>query len=231
MTLTFLGAEKREADITTFRFKPEQPVAWRAGQFLHYTLSHDNPDERGIKRWFTIAAPPSSGEVRITTRIVEDQRRSTFKEALRVMKPGDTIEAEAPEGDFVVEDAERNMIWVAGGIGITPYYAILAEADATGQQLKAHLLYANRTEDVLFRDEFTKFQERNPHLKIDYIIDPEKIDEARLKQAIDDASDPLVYVSGPEPMVEAMVAQLEDSGFSKENIKGDYFPGYRIDLA
>jgi ferredoxin-NADP reductase len=230
MTLTFLGSEKREADITTFRFKPEQPLTWQAGQFLHYTLSHDNPDDRGVKRWFTIAAPPSGGEVRITTRIVEGQQRSTFKEALHSMKLGDTIEAEAPEGDFVVEDAERNMIWVAGGIGITPYYSILAEANARGQQLNVHLLYANRTDDIVFRDEFTKFQEQNPNLKIDYITAPEKIDEARLKQAIDGVDNPLVYISGPEPMVEAMVKQLEDLGLSEKNIKGDYFPGYQSDL-
>lgn len=230
MTLTFLGSEKREADVTTFRFKPKQPVTWQAGQFLHYTLPHDNPDERGIKRWFTIAAPPSGGEVRITTRIVEGQQRSTFKEALHNLNPGDTVEAEQPEGDFVVEDAERNMIWVAGGIGITPYYSILAEADAKGQQLKVHLLYANRTHDIVFRDEFTKFQEKNSNLKIDYVIDPEKIDEDRLKQAIKAVDNPLVYVSGPEPMVEAMVAQLESLGLSKENIKGDYFPGYQINL-
>jgi ferredoxin-NADP reductase len=230
MILTLVDARKREADVTTFTFKPEQPFTWQAGQFLRYTLPHANPDERGIKRWFTIAAPPSGGLVKITTRIVEGQQRSTFKQALHDMKPGDTIEADAPEGDFVAEDAERNMVWVAGGIGITPYYAILAEAAAQGQRLKVHLLYANRTDDIVFKDEFARFQAQNPNLRIDYVINPEQIDEARLKQAIDGVDNPLVYISGPEPMVEAMVSQLEGLGLSKENVKGDYFPGYQINL-
>ncbi len=230
MILTLIRSEKREADVTTLTFRPEQPVAWQAGQFLHYTLPHDSPDDRGIKRWFTIAAPPSGGEIKITTRIVEGQQRSTFKDALSKMQPGDTVEAEAPEGDFVVEDSARNMIFIAGGIGITPYYAILAEAAAKGQQLKVHLLYANRTDDIVFQDEFAKFQQQNPNLRIDYIVNPEQVDEQRLKQAIDGVDNPLVYVSGPEPMVEAMVPQLEGLGLSKENIKGDYFPGYQINL-
>ncbi len=231
MILTLVDSHKREADITTFTFKPEKLVTWQAGQFLHYTLPHNSPDDRGIKRWFTIAAPPSGGVIKITTRIVEGQQRSTFKDALSRMGLGDTLEAEAPEGDFVVDDPERNMIFIAGGIGVTPYYAILTEAAVKNQQLDVHVLYANRTNDIVFRDEFTKLQAKNPNLRIDYIVQPDHIDERRLKQAIDGMNNPLVYVSGPEPMVEAIVSQLEGLRFGKADIKGDYFPGYRINLS
>jgi ferredoxin-NADP reductase len=231
MILTFIGSEKREADVTTFKFKPEQSVTWQAGQYLYYTLPHDNPDDRGIKRWFTVAAPPSGGEVRITTRIVEGQQRSTFKEALHNLKPGDTIEAEAPEGDFVVDDPARSMIFIAGGIGVTPFYAILAEANAQNQRLHVHLLYANRTNDIVFRDEFEAFQEQNPDLKVDYVIQPDKLDDNRLKQAVDAETNPLIYISGPEPMVDAIGEQLVKVGVNEENIKKDHFPGYQPTLA
>ena len=231
MKLTFVGSEKREADVTTFRFKPEEAVTWRAGQYLYYTLPHDNPDDRGIKRWFTIASPPSSGEVRITTRIVEGQQRSTFKETLNNLKPGDTVEAEAPEGDFTVDDPARAMIFIAGGIGITPFYSILAEASANGQTLHVHLLYANRTDEIVFRAELTKFQEQNPDLKIDYIVQPDKLDDAKLQAAVQAEENPLIYVSGPEPMVDSIAEQLVGLGVSEDSIKKDHFPGYQPTLA
>lgn len=231
MILTFVGSEKREADVTTFRFKPEEAVTWQAGQYLYYTLPHDNPDDRGIKRWFTIAAPPSSGEIRITTRIVEGQQRSTFKEALHNLKPGDTVEAEAPEGDFTVDDPARSMIFIAGGIGITPFYSILAEASANDQKLHVHVLYANRTDEIVFRDEFAKFQEQNPGLKIDYIVQPDKLDDAKLQAAVQAEENPLIYISGPEPMVDAIGDQLVNLGVDEKNIKKDHFPGYQPTLA
>lgn len=231
MILTFLDSEKREADVETFRFKSGQPVMWRAGQYLHYTLPHDNPDDRGIRRWFTIAAPPSGGEIRITTRIVEGQQRSTFKEALHNLKSGDTVEAEAPEGDFTVDDPNRDLIFIAGGIGITPYYAMLAEADANSQKLRVHLLYANRTNKIVFRDEFKTFQAHNPDLRIDYIIQPDRLDDERLRQALKEATNPLIYISGPEPMVDAIAEQLATLGVSKDGIKLDHFPGYQPTLA
>ena len=230
MVLTFIGAEKREADVVTFRFQPTQSIAWRAGQYLYYTLPHDHPDDRGVKRWFTIAAPPSDGEVVITTRIVEGQQRSTFKEALSRLKPGDHIEAEGPDGDFVVDDPERNMIFIAGGIGITPYHAILAEAAAQDQKLPVHLLYANRTDEIVLRDELTEFQKSNPNLRIDYIVQPDTLDDARLRQAVEAATNPIIYISGPEPMVDAIAEQLARLGIGKENIKLDHFPGYRPTL-
>lgn len=231
MILTFVGSEKREADVTTFKFRPEQPLMWQAGQYLHYTLPHNNPDDRGTKRWFTIAAPPSGGEVRITTRIVEGQQRSTFKETLHNLKPGDTIEAEPPEGDFVVDDPARTMIFIAGGIGVTPFYAILAEAAAQNQKLHVRVLYANRTDDIVFRNEFAQFQEQNPELKVDYIVQPDQLDDERLKQAVEAEANPLLYISGPEPMVDAIAEQLIKLGVSDENIKRDHFPGYQPTLA
>ncbi len=56
---------------------------------------------------------------------------------------GAEIEADGPEGDFVVTDPKRNYIFVAGGIGITPFRSILADADHNGHKLKVHLLYGN----------------------------------------------------------------------------------------
>lgn len=192
---------------------------------MHYVLPHDSPDDRGTERWFTNSAAPSEGEVRITTHI-NNERHSSFKTALAALQPGDEITADGPEGNFVLGDMGRNYLFIAGGIGITPVRSILVEAAAQNLQPHITVLYANRDEHIAFRDELTSLQTKNPNLNIRYAVEPERIDEAALQTTLQDIDDPLVYVSGPKPMVKAMVEQLQALGVSKDNLRSDDFPGY-----
>jgi ferredoxin-NADP reductase len=225
MLLTFQKSFPREGDARSFIFDVTGPANWQPGQYTHFVLPHDNADDRGDDRWFTISSAPSEGYVMVTTRI-NHIRSSTFKEQLQKLEPGKQIEADAPEGDFVVDDPARELIFVAGGIGVTPYRSILKEADANGQQLKVHLLYANRDENIVFQKELEEFAARNPKLKIDYVVGPGKLDADTLKTAIDAANNPVVYLSGPEPMVEDLELIVQRLGVAAENIKTDFFPGY-----
>lgn len=228
MKLQFVGAQPVTGDVVTFIFKPEQPISWRPGQYFHYQLPHDAADDRGTERWFTNSAAPSEGHIAISTRI-DPEHGSSFKKALKALKPGDTIEADGPEGDFVIEDEQRNYIFVAGGIGITPFRSILKEAYAQDKQLHVTLLYANRNADIPFQEELEQFALTNPNLRIKYIVQPERIDLNLLKQYIAEVENPFVYISGPEPMVKAFAEQLQGSGFPEESVKLDDFPGYEAD--
>jgi ferredoxin-NADP reductase len=225
MKLQLAEVKNRKSDIKEFVFKSEQPLNWQAGQYMHYVLPHENADDRGIERWFTISAAPSEHEVRITTRI-NDERGSTFKKALQAMKPGDEIEADGPEGNFVLGDQSRNYIFIAGGIGITPIRSILVEAADKRLQPHVTLLYANRNDEVTFREELESLKTENPNLTTRYIISPERLDSTILKSTLETVENPVVYISGPEPMVKDMKSQLQELGVSEENLKTDDFPGY-----
>src|ERR1035437_9317535 len=86
-----LAARKTESPgVESFLFKPEEPLVWKAGQFLHYVLNHVATDDRGSDRWFTIASAPCERHVMLTTRFASKQG-STFKKTLKALKPGDTI--------------------------------------------------------------------------------------------------------------------------------------------
>jgi ferredoxin-NADP reductase len=216
------------ADITSFVFEPEEAVKCVPGQYFHYTLPHKGADDRGDERWFTNSAAPSEGRVMISTRIAAN-RGSSFKHALQQLQPGDEIEADGPEGDFTVEDISRNYLFVAGGIGITPFRSILVEASKEGKQLNATLLYANRTSEIPFSEELDQIATTMPTLKIKYITQPDRIDNDLLKLHIKTVKNPIVYVSGPEPMVKSFAEQLAQLGLKEENIKTDDFPGYEAD--
>lgn len=225
MKLKFVRKEKVVGDIISFIFEPEEPITWEPGQYMHYLLPHEDEDDRGHERWFTNSAAPFEGHIVISTRI--NEQGSSFKKALNALQPGDEIEADGPEGDFVLEDLDRNYIFVAGGIGITPFRSILYDAYNKGLKLKVTLLFATRNQDIPFKDELEQFATNNPNIKIEYIVDPQSIDKELLKDRINAIDDPIVYVSGPKPMVKDFAQQLAEIGLSKENIKTDDFPGYK----
>jgi ferredoxin-NADP reductase len=225
MKFRFIRSQPVRADVISFIFEPQQPVSWKAGQYFHYLLPHQHEDDRGHERWFTCSAAPFEGHVMISTRI-NDEHGSSFKRALRALKPGDDIEADGPEGEFIIEDFERNYVFVAGGIGITPFRSILTQANHDGQQLHVDLLYANRNNEIPFQDELDQYAAANPNLKVEYIVQPNGIDIDMLKQRVGSLDNPVVYVSGPKPMVEAFAAQLREIGLPEQSIKTDDFPGY-----
>jgi ferredoxin-NADP reductase len=225
MKLQFVGSKNREGNIQEFVFKPTEPLSWQAGQYMHYVLPHVDADTRGEERWFTNSAAPSEGEVRITTRI-DHEHGSSFKRALQALRPGDEVESDGPEGDFTLGDVSRNYIFVVGGIGITPVRSLLTEAAAKGLQPHATVLYANRNDQIPFHDELDALQEKNPNLTIRYVVEPERLDDALLQSTLNAVDDPLVYISGPEPMVKAMDQQLRALGVNGDNIRSDDFPGY-----
>lgn len=228
MKLTFLRSIPVTSDVTSFIFVPAEALKWQPGQYLHYVLDHPDADDRGTERWFTNSAAPSEGYVMISTRLA-GEKGSSFKKALQQLKPGDTIEADAPEGDFTVDDFSRNYLFVAGGIGITPFRSILVEAAAQNQPIKATLLYANRSNEIPFAEELEQIAVNNPNLQIEYVIQPDRINSEVLHKHVAALDNPIVYASGPEPMVKDFAQQLANMGVHEDNIKLDDFPGYEAD--
>lgn len=232
MQVVFDHSRDEAANITTFYFKPERPVQYTAGQFIELTLPHTNPDERGIKRWFTLSSSPYDDLLSITTKFAPEHG-SSFKKALRRMHPGHELLMSDPMGDFVLPKLiQTPLVFVAGGIGITPFHSILTWLAQTGEERPIRLLHAVRTEDeIIFQDTFDKagqhativVSEPTPawggergSLSAELILGLEK-----------PSDDTLVYVSGPEPMVEKLETDLTRAGLKKSQFVGDFFPNYK----
>lgn len=225
MKLTLAERKEEASDVISFFFLPDAPLAWQTGQFLHYVLPHQSPDERGIERWFTVASAPHEGRVQLTTRFTQD-RGSSFKQALRELALGATIEADGPEGDFVITDPGQTYVFIAGGIGITPYRAILLDLDHRKLPMNVMLLYGNRNDDFVFKSELDVIAQKYPTFKIHYLANPAKIDQSSIRNLIPNLDQPIFYTSGPEPMVEAVEKMLAEMGVPDDHSKRDYFPGY-----
>lgn len=222
MELTLIEKEHLVDNIWAFRFKPEGDFTWTAGQYIRVELPHDNPDEEGTKRWFTNSAAPFEGIMQITTRI----SNSTFKQALSRLEPGDSLQLiEDPEGDFVWQDSDLPIVFVAGGIGVTPFRSILKQRAHDGLPLDVTLVYGSRTPDVPFKDEIEAWQAADPSLKVHYAVGTPLTAES-LAEIVPGLNQSLVYVSGPEPMVQALSSDLAQHGLPEDQLKRDEFPNY-----
>lgn len=214
--LKLVSSHDEAGNIRTFVFETNG-ATWVPGQYQTYNLDSVAGDEHAKKRYFTIAAAPSENEIHISTRVSD----SAFKQALNALQPGDEIEAHGIEGDFVWED-DDDVVLVAGGIGVTPYRAMLVERAKQSKKIPAHLLYFGRDDNFAFRQEFDDIASTHPELKIDYIVG-EMVSADNILKHAPEATSSTVYLSGPEPMVDAVGEDLKAKGVE---LKQDWFPGY-----
>jgi ferredoxin-NADP reductase len=116
-------------------------------------------------------------------------------------------------------------VFIAGGIGITPFYSIVKARVQGGQSVPAVLVYNGRTDDLPFKAEFEEVSTRHPEFTVHYIIG-EPLTAERLINLVQDITISDVYISGPEPMVETVGKELEENGLHKDSLHQDFFPHY-----
>lgn len=209
-------------NIRTFFFKPERPLRYVAGQFIEMMLPHDHADERGVKRWFTLSSAPGHELVSITTKHTTESS-STFKQALWALKAGDTLNISEPMGDFVLpKDTTTPLVFVAGGIGITPFHAIVQWLRDTQQTRIIQFIYSVASKDeIVFEQLFN-----TDWIQTSQLVAQPKLTVKHIKDLTGGFSGKQVFLSGPEPMIEALVDQFAQLGITQEQLITDYFPGY-----
>jgi glycine betaine catabolism B len=231
MNVTLDHVEDIATNIKTFWFKPERPVHYMAGQFTEMYLPHPNADERGEKHFFTLSSSPTEPLLSITTKFAVD-RSSTFKQTLRELKPGTPLRLADPMGDFVLpKDKATPLLFVAGGIGITPMRSMIKYLFDSKEQRNVTLLYGvNRPDELAFTHLFEEYDLKfNPIVKepsTDWQGEVGALTPERILEALGDSQNSLIYLSGPEPMVEAFDKAVKASGVNKHRIVTDFFPGY-----
>ena len=169
-----------------------------------------------------------------TTRI----RGSGFKETLRQAPIGYELTCETPEGEFILRQGETRLrhIFIAGGIGITPYRSILRYSADMNEPLNVLMLYFSRSSaDIIFRRELESVARQMPTFSlVNVLTEPEegwmgkqgKLDESILRTFVPDPNGLCFWVSGPPAMVNACRELLELIGAKDQSIRTDRFLGY-----
>lgn len=222
VTIQLTEKEHLTDNVWAFRFVPSKPLSWIPGQFMRVQLPHNNPDAEGTKRWFTVSSAPFEQFIQISTRVTQ----STFKQALHALPIGGQLQLlEEPNGDFIWQDTNLPIVFVAGGIGITPFRSILQQRAHNGDPLAATLIYGNRTNDIPFKQEFDVLAAKDARFALHYVVG-NPLTPQKITQFVPGLNESLVYVSGPEPMVESLGDQLRAGGLPPAQLKQDFFPNY-----
>lgn len=218
-----------------FVFTPNHKVHFKPGQYMEFTLAHHEPDNRGVRRFFTIASSPTESEIHLGVRFYNPS--SSFKQALFDMGDDVPVLAAGVSGDFVLPPNKKQpVVLIAGGIGITPFRSMLKYLVDTGESRPVTLLYSERSaSEVAYKDVLTAASQAGMRV-ICTLTEPNTvipegyrsgvISADLIRESVQDLQHTLFYVSGPHLMVNALRRTLMDVGVPEHMIKVDFFPGY-----
>jgi ferredoxin-NADP reductase len=231
--------DRREVAERTMGFWFEKPsgFTYKAGQFMDVTLLNPREtDAEGNTRAFSLASAPYEPMLMVATRV----RDTAFKRVLAALPLGSEVKIDGPSGDLILhDDATRAAVFLAGGIGITPFRSILLRAAKERLAHHIFLFFANRRpEDTPFLEELQRLQGVNPYyLFVATMTGMAKshrvwhgetghITKAMLEKGLKKAVAPIYYLAGPPEMVAGLYAVLQDMNIKDDDIRKEEFSGY-----
>lgn len=222
---------------TSFYFEKPRNFEFRAGQFFNLTLLDTaKTDLQGSTRSLSIASAPHEQDLMVAIR----NRNTAFKRAIHGLPIGSPVLFQGPFGNFTLHrDTSRPAVFLAGGIGITPFRSMLWQATTIRSPRYFFLFYANRRpEEAAFLEELRDFEQLNPrYTLITTITDlsegtPDWRGERGyftaeiLKKWLPNLRIPVFYLAGPAGGVTSMRLMLDAAGVSDDDIRTEEFPGY-----
>lgn len=231
------GREEIAEGTMAFHFEKPTGFTFKPGQAIDVVLI-DPPttDAESARHTFSLVSAPFQVELGVATRM----RNSAFKRALKSLSIGSPAKLEGPFGSLTLHnDRARPAVFIAGGIGITPFMSILRQA--ARDQLPQHLvlLYSNRRpEDAAFLDELQQLERQNKNFRLLATMtemnessrrwegETRLIDEDLVKRIGSDLSAPIYYLAGPPSMVEAVRQTLNRASINDDDIRSEEFYGY-----
>lgn len=226
-TITFRTKRDVAAHTEMFLFEKPEGFTFTPGQFatLRLPAVAQRGDVAGAVRAFSFASAPSDDELAFAWR----QSDSAFKRAADALVEGDTIEMIAPAGHAVLPPTGP-VVFLIGGIGITPVRSILREVRATKQRRDLTLLYSNRTpKDAPFFEEMSTYSDvcKVVHTMTEAVDnwDGETgfITADMVRRHVPACADATYYIVGTSGFVRAMESVVAQLGVPHEKIVCDNF--------
>jgi len=224
-------------DTMSFHFEKPPGFEFRPGQSTDLTLvSPPETDSEGNVRTFSIASAPFEDQLMFTTRM----RDTAFKRSLKTVPLGTSLKMEQAIGSFTLHNnSKKSAVLMAGGIGMTPFFSIVKQADHERLPHRLYLFYSNRRpEDAPFLESLGKLEESNPNFRLIATMtemhrskrkwegETGLIDKAMLSRYVNDLRGPIFYIAGPPRMVSEIRKMLLASSVNEDDIRADEFAGY-----
>ena len=219
-----------------FHFVKPAGFEFKPGQSVDLTLVNPpETDSEGNTRTFSIACATFENQLIFATRM----RDTAFKRSLKKMELGTVVNMNSAMGSFTLhKNSAKPAVFLAGGIGITPFSSIVRQADHDRAPHKLYLFYSNRRpEDAAFLETLLELEKSNPNFRLIATMtqmpnskkkwDGETglIEKDMLSRHLGNLQGPIYYVAGPPPMVTDMRKVLVASGVDEDDIRSEEFAG------
>lgn len=216
-----------------------QPLSFVPGHFLTVLVDVDG---ESLRRAYSLASPALPGAPpHVTVKRIPNGRVSNFLNDH--LEAGQTLRVLGPSGSFTVEpdpEAERHLVMLAGGSGITPVMSIAHTVLAREPRSRVTLIYGNRGEaDIIFRERLDALvREHGDRFQVDHVLsDPPArwtggtglLDEATVHarlEAVGCENDDACFeyfVCGPTPMMESVRAALAARNVPASRLREERF--------
>lgn len=231
--LMFKGSSELTPRSRQYHFKLVRPLRFLPGQYMEITIPHTPHDSRGVRRSFSIVATPGASDISFGIRLPETP--SSFKAALKNLHKGVVIHATTVGGDFIIpKEPDIPLLFIAGGIGITPYISHLLDLQQRNDVRDIVLVYAVQAmDDIAYIDILkragirviivTLSAEEVPVPSWQH-VNRQHLSAEVIKEILPDLHRRRVYVSGPPAIVnntKHIMKSLKIKG-----VISDYFTGY-----
>ncbi|MBC7868610.1 oxidoreductase [Candidatus Saccharibacteria bacterium] len=233
LALTFVSRQNLTPTTDEFVFSLDKELPFKAGQYMEITIPHNRKDGRGLRRSFSLTSVPGESSVKFGVKFYNPS--SSFKTAFRKLQTGTIIFGTTVGGDFTLpSDSKKPLLFIAGGIGITPFISHLQYLQKIKEPRDIVLIYiVNSTDEIAYFDII-----RNLNVKVFVITKSNKVLSVKnwtlinapsltkelLRSTVPDVTTRTAYVSGPPPLVKDAKRHLKRLRVKK--IKSDYFTGY-----
>lgn len=225
MRVRFRG--KSECDrMVGFRFEKPEDYHFKAGQYLRLTL--DTREGKQTKS-FSHASAPSDAFLSIGTRL----SGSAFKDALAALKPGDYVSINGPYGALVLSPDTPQVVFLAGGVGITPCRSMIRDIEQHRRRTRMMLFYGNHDQMCIpYLAEFERYGMSRDNFDVVHVLEdplPGWNGERGLVTAdvvrrhLEHPEEWLFVVAGPPAMVDAMLAVTADLEVPKTHVLVERF--------
>jgi ferredoxin-NADP reductase len=220
-----------------FHFEKPSQFDFKAGQAADVTLFNPpETDSEGNTRTFSIASSPFENQLMFATRM----RDTAFKRSLKKVPLGTDVKIDSPMGSFTLhKNSAKPAVFLAGGIGITPFLSIVRQADHDRLPHKLYFFYSNRRpEDAPFLEALQSLERSNPNFHLVCTMtemmmsqrawkgETGLIDKEMLSRHLTNLQGPIYYVAGPPAMVAAMRIMLAGASIDEDDIRTEEFGGY-----
>jgi predicted ferric reductase len=221
------GVDRLDENVTEFELEPVgQPLAFTPGQFVFVCFHSPKLDEqfgvlvRNQFHPFSITSAPNEEKLRITVKAVGDYTR-----AMRLLEPGADAVVEGPYGSFgSLEATIDRQIWIAGGIGVTPFLSMARSLNGPGPAVDFYYC-VEREPEAHFVDELGSIGRQREDFRV--VLVPRDTEGLltgeRLATENEDLASADILVCGPPAMIDSLRPQLATRGVARERFHAEEF--------